>query len=184
MDKLEEVEGIAFEIPLDIIQLAEAENRWVDAQSETDSQRVVDYAVIDPGTGEIKRAGTCQFKDLPLQPQQGEAVLALEVTTTHQQSIRFDVNGPKVVDIAPPPPPVDADQVRVACRRRMFDAYPIEAQFNALYDGYEAEMRQWIETMRERCAKLIAMEPIPQDYDTDKRWPKAPASARKQEPEE
>jgi hypothetical protein len=38
---------------------------------------IVNFVVYDPGTGKLKRGGSCHEQDVPLQAQSGEAVLAI-----------------------------------------------------------------------------------------------------------
>lgn len=139
-----------------------------------DAERGVDFSVVDPETGIVLRSGHSQFQDLAAQAGEGEIVIEGKVPDdTHM--VAFGADGLEVIER--PPPPVTPEDVRSSCRRRILSAYSIEDQLNAPYEGTEAEIRQWIEAMRERCAELIGMEPIPQDYDTDKRWPQSPPSA-------
>lgn len=159
--------------------MQEAREAWEQSRRDRSSaaleaERGVDFSVIDPETGIVLRSGHSQFQDLAAQAGPGEIVIEGRVADdTHM--VAFVADGIEVVER--PPPPIVADDVRRCCRARIFTAYSVEAQLNAAYEGYEAEMRQWIEAMRERCAELIGMEPIPQDYDTDKRWPQSPPSA-------
>lgn len=151
------------------------EERRKRREQERAAERSIHYAVLDADTLQIQRTGTCQFQDLQQQPGKGEIVIEMEARDQYaDDKDAFKISAKGLTRIAAPLPPPTADDVKAACGRRIYNRYPPHAQLNAPYEGIEAEMRQWIEAMRDRCKELIATEPIPLDYDTDGRWPAPP----------
>jgi hypothetical protein len=140
--------------------------------AEAAAERGVPFTVVDAETLLVLRSGMSQLQDLAAQAAgPGEIVIEGEYP---DEKFAFKISTKGLVPIPAPQPPVLIEDVDRVCRRRILQRYSVEDQLNAPYEGYEAEMRQWIKAMRERCAVIKARKKIPQDYDTDAQWPEAP----------
>lgn len=66
-------------------------------------------------------------------------------------------------------------QVKMEAARRIGERYPVWRQLNLMREGGEAltEMGAAIDAIRDASNTIEAMDPIPQDFAADHRWPAA-----------
>lgn len=68
------------------------------------------------------------------------------------------------------PPPITAGDVKAEARRRILAFAPEWKQLNAIREG-DSELFAKLDAIRAASDAIEAMDPIPDDYNDDERWP-------------